>query len=208
MKTRSNFSNPAGATLAETLVAMVVSMYMFIAILTGTIALNQIFNGAINYSSGTTDQQRAMDFIARDVRRAISAPSITGTAPNQTLTLTLPDCYSSYDSNGNPAHNSLVAPTISSSSKVYYNNNNTITVSYSINSSGQLQRQQTINSTNSTTYLVIANSVHGLTSSFQNPVNLNSIVTFSITFSPFMTTHDSTSTATTLTATTSIRHIN
>jgi hypothetical protein len=152
-----------------------------------------------------------MDYIAFDVRRAIAAPTITGTAPNQTLQLTLPDCFTSYDSQGNPTRNSLIAPKISSDGKVRYNYNTTnstyptITVTYSVNSNGQLQRTQKFNATNASNTLIIANSVQGLSTTFN--INQTSVVTFSIQFAPTMTTHDSTAAATTLTASTSIRDI-
>jgi len=188
----------AATTLAEVLIAMVVSMFMFIAILTGTIALNQIFSGAMNYCSGTTDQQRAMDYIARDLRRALT---VTVSQNNQTLTVTVPDCYSSYDSQGNP-NSALVAPTITSGAVNYGNPAKPLTICYYV-SNGQLLRQQTIGATGASSTLVIANSVQDLTSTFQN---LTSIVTFNVSFLPTMTTHDRNQAATTLTASTSIRN--
>jgi Tfp pilus assembly protein PilW len=192
-----------GATLVETMVAAAVSVYMFACILTATVTLNRIFAGAMEYSSGTTDQQRAMDYIARDLRRAYT---VTVSQSDQTLTVTVPDCYTAYDAQGNPT-GSLAAPTISNGVVNYSSPIKPLTICYYING-GQLLRQQTIGATGASNTLVIANSVQHLTSTF---ADLTSIVTFSITFAPHMTASDSADAqaqaATTLTASTSVRNL-
>ena len=191
------------ATLVETLVALAVSAYMFGCILAATVALNRIFVGAMEYSSGVTDQQRAMDYIARDLRRAYT---VTVSQSNQTLTVTVPDCYSAYDSMGNPT-GSVVTPSITNGVINYNDSTKPLTICYYI-SGGQLLRQQTIGATGASNTLIIASSVQSLTSTFTDST---SIVSFSITFAPKMTPYDSTNaqdqTGTTLTANTSVRNL-
>src|SRR5579862_8563306 len=102
-------------TLPEVIIAMAVSAFMFAAILTATVTFSRSFQSAIDFARGTTDQQRVLDYIARDLRRAWT---VTVSGSNQTLTVTVPDTYSAYDSQGNPT-GAVVTPTIASG-KVNY----------------------------------------------------------------------------------------
>ena len=192
-----------GGTLAEMLVASAVSCYMFACILTGTVVLNRTFAGAMEYCSGTTDEQRAMDYIARDLRRAYT---VTVSQSDQTLTVTVPDCYGAYDSQGNPT-GAMVSPTIADGTINYNDPTKPITICYYI-SNGQLLRQQTIGTTGAVNTLVIANSVQDLTSTF---ADLTCVVTFNITFAPSMAASGSTNSqsqaGTTLSASTSVRNL-
>lgn len=189
-------------TLPEVLIASSVSAFMFAATLAVVVALQRSYSGAIDYSRGTTDQQRVLDYISRDLRRALT---VTVSGSNQTLTVTVPDTYASYDSQGNPS-GSLVSPTITSG-KVYYGDpTKPVTICYFL-SGNQLMRQQTIGATGGVSTLVISDSVELLQSSFQD---LTSVVEYSVTFAPKMTLADvGSSTArlsTILTGRTSVRN--
>lgn len=189
-------------TLPEVIIAMSVSAFMFAAILTATVTFSRSFQSAIDFSRGTTDQQRVLDYIARDLRRAWT---VTVSGSNQTLTVTVPDTYAAYDAAGNPT-GAVVTPTITSGKVNYGDPTKPVTICYYLSGS-QLLRQQTIGATGAVSTLVIADSVELLQSSFQD---LTSIVTYSVTFAPDMTTTDRSSSSarlsTTLTGSTSIRN--
>jgi Tfp pilus assembly protein PilW len=190
-------------TLTEVMIATAVSCFMFAAVLTATVVLQRSFSGAMNYSKGTTDQQRALDYIARDLRRAWT---VTVSQYNQTLTIQIPDYYSSYDAQGNPS-GAPSTPSISTTGKLDYGDpTKPVTICYYLNN-GQLLRQQTIEATGSTCTTVVADSVCNLESSF---ADLTSVVNFTITFAPALSAYDSTNSSaragTTLIGTTSVRN--
>jgi prepilin-type N-terminal cleavage/methylation domain-containing protein len=189
-------------TLPEVMVGMAVSAFMFAAILTATVAFQRSFSGAMNYSRGTTDQQRALDYVARDLRRAYT---VTVSQFNQTLTVTVPDYYTAYDSQGNPT-GTPVTPIITNGKVNYGDTTKPITIVYYL-SGGQLFRQQTIGATGTTSTQVVADSVETLQSSF---ADLTSVVTYTVTFAPNLTGFDRSSTqartATVLTGSTSVRN--
>lgn len=184
------------------MIAMAVSAFMFAATLTAVVTLQRSLTSTIDFARGTTDQQRVLDYIARDLRRALTA---TVSGSNQTLTVTVPDTYSSYDSQGNPT-GAIVTPTITSGKVNYGDPTKPITICYYL-SGNQLLRQQTIGATGAVSTLVIADSVELMQSSFQD---LTSVVTYSVTFAPNMTTSDRSSSSarqsTTLTGCTSVRN--
>ncbi|EDY17477.1 hypothetical protein CfE428DRAFT_4994 [Chthoniobacter flavus Ellin428] len=199
----AHFTSPSAAfTLPEVMIAMAVSAFMFAALLTATVGFQRSFSGAMNYSRGTTDQMRALDYVARDLRRAYT---VTVSQYNQTLTLTVPDTYTAYDSQGNPT-GTLRSPTITNGQVNYGDPAKPITVSYYL-SGGQLLRQQWIGATGATNTIVIADSVETLQSSF---ADLTSIVTYTITFAPNLTGFDRNSSGaranTTLIGSTSVRN--
>jgi hypothetical protein len=184
------------------MIAAAVSAFMFAATLTAIVFLQRSFQSSIDFSRGTTDQQRVLDYIARDLRRALT---VTVSGSNQTLTVTVPDTYSSYDSQGNPS-GSIVTPTITSGKVNYGDPTKPVTICYYL-SGNQMLRQQTIGATGAVNTLVIADSVELLQSSFQD---LTSIITYSVTFAPDITTTDRTNSSarlsTTLTGRTSVRN--
>lgn len=90
----------AGFTLAEVLMAAGSSSIVLSGLVAGSIALQRSWMAAKDYADGENDQMRISDYLAVDMRRAISVtPDGTGG-----VTVVLPGFY---DTNGNP-----VAPTV------------------------------------------------------------------------------------------------
>jgi Tfp pilus assembly protein PilW len=170
-------------TVTEVMVASAVSLMIFAAVLTGVITFQRSFSGAIDYSRGTIDQQRVLDYLSRDIRRALT---VTVSANSNTLTVTIPDAYASYDAQGNPI-GSVQDPTFTSTGVANYGDpTKPITICYYVQNN-QLLRQQTIGQTGVQSTLVIADSVELLQSSFQD---LNCIVNYAVTFNPKMARSD------------------
>ena len=97
----------AAFTLAETLVASAAASLVLGALITTSVALQKSFSAAVAYATAEGDQLRFSDYVALDCRRASSAKvdngvTINGISTNNVLTLTIPDYYDSYDTNGNP----------------------------------------------------------------------------------------------------------
>jgi hypothetical protein len=97
----------AAFTLAETLVASAAAGLVLGALITTSVALQKSFSAAVAYATAEGDQLRFSDYVALDCRRASSAKvdngvTINGISTNNVLTLTIPDYYDSYDTNGNP----------------------------------------------------------------------------------------------------------
>jgi prepilin-type N-terminal cleavage/methylation domain-containing protein len=163
-------------TLLELLIAVTISAVMFAAIIgAGTTSVRSLAT-ADDYSYQSNEELRAMDFIARDLRRALWVGIPTG---GLTLNLTLPDYYSAYDAQGNPTGNP-VTPTIVSGTPAYGNPATPIAVSYAV-TGGRLLRTQTIQATGAVNSLVICSNVTDFQLSF---VALSTTVKFSITFDP------------------------
>ena len=97
----------AAFTLAETLVASAAASLVLGALITTSVALQKSFSAAVAYATAEGDQLRFSDYVALDCRRASTAKvdngvTINGISTNNVLTLTIPDYYDSYDTNGNP----------------------------------------------------------------------------------------------------------
>src|SRR5215217_7729776 len=88
----------AGATLAETVVASGVFAILCVAFITGTISLQRNFSNTKDYARNHSAQLRISDYIARDLRQAITF-SQTGTGAALIMTLTIPNFY---DGTGTP----------------------------------------------------------------------------------------------------------
>jgi hypothetical protein len=117
-----------------------------------------------------------VDYIVRDLRRALTVTIPTG---GSSLSLTIPDYYTSYDAQGNPTGDPRT-PTIVNGSPVYGNSSQPLSVSYAV-SGGQLIRTQTIQATGAVSRLVICSRVNGFTLAF---VALSTTVNFTINFDP------------------------
>jgi type II secretory pathway pseudopilin PulG len=128
-------------TLLELLVGVAIASAIFAVILTSGVAIYRSSSAADDYSYQTNEQLRAVDYISRDLRCALSVTIPPG---GQTLSLTLPDTYSSYDSKGNPM-SAPVGPTIVSAVPVYGNAAQPVAVTYYL-SGGSLLRQQIVQS--------------------------------------------------------------
>ncbi len=104
-----NFSRPPAAfTLAEMMISMGVSVLVIGALLVGSATLQKTLHSSETYASSYSDQRRLIDFLARDLRRAIEvsatdedgAPRDAVAGPidvseDAALVLTLPGYYKS-----------------------------------------------------------------------------------------------------------------
>jgi Tfp pilus assembly protein PilW len=160
--------NDFGFTLVEVLMMLACSSFLLAAVITAGVALQRSFAAVEGYSIAEGDQLRVLDYIAMDCRRAINA-----TVANNILTLTLPAYY---DGSGNAQD-----PTFSPTGAIQYGNGGTVTIVYS-QSGSNFVRSITNNGTTTTT--AIATDVATFT---VTPQDLNSSVSYSITFSPRFT---------------------
>jgi Tfp pilus assembly protein PilW len=80
-------SHQSGFTLAEILTAMAIAMVIFAAILTASLAMQKTFNAVDNYFATHIQQVRIIDYLNRDVKRALV---VITSANQQTVTLTIP----------------------------------------------------------------------------------------------------------------------
>jgi Tfp pilus assembly protein PilW len=176
-----NMMNPqkhryAGYTLVELLVGVAVSSAIFGTILTSGVAIYRSCMASDDYSYQANEQLRACDYITRDLRSALT---VTIPAGGQTVALTLPDIYTSYDAKGNPL-SAPVDPVITNGNPGYGDAAKPLSVTYYVSGSSLL-RQQTVPATAQTTTKVVARDVSDFTLNF---VPLSTVVNFSITFSP------------------------
>ena len=81
-------SHQSGFTLAEILTAMAIAVVIFAAIITAALAMQKSFNAVDNYFATHIQQIRIIDYLNRDVKRALS---VTTSANQQTVTLTIPN---------------------------------------------------------------------------------------------------------------------
>jgi prepilin-type N-terminal cleavage/methylation domain-containing protein len=79
--------NNRGFTLVETMVAAAVVAIILVSIITGGVSLQKIFAGSDASMKANADQTRILDYIARDLRQALTVAVSNG---GQTLTLTVP----------------------------------------------------------------------------------------------------------------------
>ena len=149
---------------------------MFALVLSAWVGAVKSLAIADDYSYQSNEELRAMDYVVRDLRRALAVTIPVG---GNSLNLTIPDYYTSYDAQGNPTGNP-VTPTIVNGTPVYGNANTPLTVSYAVSNS-QLIRTQTIQSTGAVSRLVVCSRVNGFSLAF---VALSTTVTFKITFDP------------------------
>ena len=131
---------------------------------------------ADDYSFQANEQMRAVDYLSRDLRSALSVGIPTG---GQTLTMTLPDCYTSYDAGGIPT-STPVDPVIVDGVPYYGDAAQPVVVSYYL-SDGKLIRDQYVPTTSQGAQLVVATNISQFVSSF---VPLNNSAKFTMTFAP------------------------
>jgi len=197
---RTTRQGSQGFTLIELLISIGISAAMFAAVISAGTASLRSLKTADDYSYQSNEELRAIDYIARDLRRALTVTIPTG---GQSLSLTVPDYYSSYDSQGNP-NGAPVTPTISNGAASYGNSATPLLISYTV-SNGQLIRMQTIQSTGAVTSLVVCSNVNDFALAF---VSQTTTVTYTITFDPKYQTVSSTLNAgTKLSGTVAVRAI-
>ncbi|MDB6152159.1 MAG: hypothetical protein JWL90_612, partial [Chthoniobacteraceae bacterium] len=158
------------------LIATGVSSTIAAALLTGVCTLQRSFQASEYYAAALNDQTRALDYIVRDSRGALS---VQVSADANTLTITLPDYYSSYDAQGNP-NGMPVTPLLGTNTAIYNDPGKPVMISY-FAEGRSLMRQVTIGRTGSTSKAVIASDVDNFTFTFGA---IDSTVTASLTFSP------------------------
>ena len=163
-------------TLLELLVGVTIASAIFATILTSGVAIYRSCASVDDYSYQANEQLRAVDYISRDLRCALSVTIPVG---GQTLALTLPSIYPTYDAKGNPT-SAPVTPAIVNGAPVYGNPAQPVSVTYFV-TGNSLLRQQTVPALGVTNSRVVARNV----SNFQmNFVPLSTVVNFTLTFAP------------------------
>ena len=174
---RSQFGDPG---VAQTIIAVVI----FAAILTASLAMQKTFNAVDNYFATHIQQIRIIDYLNRDVKRALI---VTTSANQQTVTLTIPKYIIQSGDAEAVSNPSLVgamrSPTISTTTsgvQVNYGTT-TSTVVYSINGASILRTEDGVVTTvaSSTDSLVPKDSDTELTNT--------EYTTMSVTFQPIFT---------------------
>src|SRR5688572_31317057 len=84
-------------SLVELFVAVSVATLAMAAVFSSSVSMQRCFSAAEHYSVAKTDQSRLSDFMALDLRRAITVTP--GTDPSTIVALTMPDYY---DIDGKP----------------------------------------------------------------------------------------------------------
>ena len=148
-------------TLTELLVSMTVALIIIAVLLSGSIALQRNFSASMQYVRSQTEQIRVLDYMASDLRRALTVSTTNGQ-----LQLTIPDFY---DASGNPR-----MPTINSGYAVYGDTTNAPTIRY-------FKEGSNIKRTFGTTTVIIAQNVQDFQLNF---TDLGQVIQVSITFVP------------------------
>ena len=177
-------SHQAGFTLAEILTAAAIAVVIFAAIITAMLAMQKTFNAVDNYFATHIQQVRIIDYLNRDVKRALIC---TTSANQQTVTLTIPKYIIQSGDAEAVSNPSLVgamrSPTISTTTsgvQVNYGTT-TSTVVYSINGAAILRTEDGVVTT-------IASSTDQLipTTTDVDLVNTE-YSTMAVTFTPIFT---------------------
>jgi hypothetical protein len=160
-------------SLVEVLVTSASSSILLASLVLGGIALQRSFAAVEGYSMAGGDQLRVSDYIALDVRRALTA-SVDNT--NKVLTVTLPNYYDANNDNPKWSNAHPVAPSFAANGAIQYGGGVTTIQYYKLASNF-------VRSVNGTAKIIARN-----VSSFTvNPQDLTSSVSCSITFSPRFT---------------------
>src|ERR1044071_10165733 len=93
MMTRPNCA-PSAFLLPETLIAMSIFSAISLALVMGFVSLERNFAATTDFATNHTDAMRISDYLARDLRSALT---VTSTQNNTTITVP-----SYYDSDANP----------------------------------------------------------------------------------------------------------
>ena len=180
----THHSHQSGFTLAEILTAMAIAVVIFAAIITAMLAMQKTFNAVDNYFATHIQQVRIIDYLNRDVKRALIC---TTSANQQTVTLTIPKYIIQSGDAEAVSNPSLVgamrSPTISTTTggvQVNYGTA-TSTIVYSINGASILRTEDGVVTT-------IASSTDQLipTTSDVDLVNTE-YSTMAVTFTPIFT---------------------
>ena len=120
MKSRAASRHAFGFTLIELVISMSAGLLALGAVYSGAMAMQRCFVAAEDFAIGKTDQARLSDFIALDLRRALTVtPGSDGTT---IMSVQIPDYY---DETGNPR-----TPTINEYVASYGDPSRPVTVTY------------------------------------------------------------------------------
>ena len=180
----THHSHQSGFTLAEIMMAMAIAVVIFAAIITASLAMQKTFNAVDNYFATHIQQVRIIDYLNRDVKRALI---VTTSANQQTVTLTIPKyIIQSGDAEAviNPSLvGAMRSPTISTTTSGVLVNygTTTSTVVYSINGANILRTEDGVVTT-------IASSTDSLVPKDSDTELANTeYTTMSVTFQPIFT---------------------
>jgi hypothetical protein len=162
-----------GFTLVEMLMVLASGMIVLAALMVGGVALQRSFAAVEGYSIAEGDQLRVSDYIAMDVRRALTA-SVDNT--NNVLTITIPNYYDANNDDPTWSDAHALAPTFDSDGAIQYGSGVTTIKYYELASNF-------IREVDGTKH-VIATNVSSFT---VTPQDLTSSVSCSITFTPTFT---------------------
>lgn len=151
-----------GITITEVLVSCGILSSVLLALVSGTSMLQQQFAASTTYADSQTEQLRVMDFIERDLRRAMEVTVANGATP---LTITLPGYYQTVSDITQPR-----LPT-KSGSVVSYGGSN-ITVTYSLQGTRLIRTEGGV-----------ATEIASNVQTFPTPVRTNSPSRVSVTLS-------------------------
>jgi prepilin-type N-terminal cleavage/methylation domain-containing protein len=177
-------SPQSGFTLAEIMTAMVIAVVIFAAILTASLAMQKTFNAVDNYFATHVQQVRIIDYLNRDVKRALIC---TTSANQQTVTLTIPKYIIQSGDAEAVSNPSLVGamrnPTISAiTSGVQVNyGTTTSTVVYSINGASILRTEDGVVTT------IAASTDQLVPSTIDTDLANTEYTTMAVTFQPIFT---------------------
>lgn len=187
-------------TLIEMLVSMSAGAAILASVVYSSISLQRSFIWSSDYSADSIAQLRAVDYITRDIRGALTVTIPPG---GQTLSLEMPDYYAAYDAQGNPT-GVPVDPTIVNGVPQYGDPARPVAVTYFV-SGTSLLRDQVVLASEQKTQVVVASGISDFALSF---AGLSTVVKFSLTFTPKHRAASAASTAgTTVSATVSARTI-
>ncbi len=162
---RHAFSKIAAFTLVELMMTTVVASLIIASLVSAAIAMQRNLAAGDDYATAKCDQMRVSDYLALDLRRALTVTS--GTNAGTLLVLTIPDYY---DSNKQPR-----VPTISNDVVNYGSAIAPVTVLYT-KSGSSIYRQEGSNA---------ATEIASNVSDFQISVqDLNKVVKTQIIFAP------------------------
>jgi len=174
MKHSAPRRNKEAYTLVEMMVSICVGAMILVAVVSAMVAMQTLFVATDQYYMATSDQTRVLDFIAQDLRSALSA-AVSNQA--QTLTLTLP-AYLDYTQNP-PVP---LSPTLTATGTVMYGSTaNQSTVTYTISGTAPNQViQRTLTSSSGTTVTTLTAAAANYQLTFFTPTNPGSVTPFSL----------------------------
>jgi hypothetical protein len=168
MTRRANFYT-AGWTLLEMLMTLGGSSLVLTALVVGGIALQRSFAAVEAYSTSDNDELRVSDYIALDVRRALTA----SVDANNVLTLTIPNYYDANNTSPKWSNAHPISPSFDSNGAIEYSTTSTTVRYYKLASNFVRE----VNGTAST----VATNVSSFNVSSQD---LTSSVSCTISFTP------------------------